>query len=60
MWIVIILTVAIYLLFNVVIMLLCSSEQQINAATKALLVTLGLPIVIVLIVAAIIEGIRRR
>lgn len=59
MWILITLTVAIYLLFNVVITLMCLSEQSMNTVAKALLITLGLPIVIVLIVAAVIEAVRK-
>ena len=60
MWILIILIVAAYLLFNTVIMLVCASEQTMNASLKALLLTLGLPMMIVLLVAAIIEIIRGR
>ncbi len=60
MWILITLTVAIYLLFNIIITLLCASEQTMTISLKALLLTLGLPMMIVLIVAAIIEVVRKR
>ena len=60
MWILIILIIAAYLLFNVVVTLICESEQPMNTAFKALMITLGLPIVIVLIVVAIVERIRTR
>lgn len=59
MWILITLTVAIYLLFNIIITLLCASEQTMNTSLKALLLTLGLPMMIVLLVAAIIEVVRK-
>lgn len=60
MWILITLTVAIYLLFNIIITLLCASEQTMTTSLKALLLTLGLPMMIVLLVAAIIEVVRER
>lgn len=60
MWILITLIVATYLLFNVVIMLIAASEQTMTTSLKALLLTLGLPMMIVLTVAAIIEGVRKR
>ena len=58
MWILITLIVATYLLFNVVIMLIAASEQTMTTSLKALLLTLGLPMMIVLTVAAIIEVVR--
>ena len=58
MWILITLIVATYLLFNVVIMLIAALEQTMTASLKALLLTLGLPMMIVLTVAAIIEVVR--
>ena len=60
MWILITLIVATYLLFNVVIMLIAASEQTMTTSLKALLLTLGLPMMIVLTVAAIIEVVRER
>ena len=57
--VIITLIVAAYLLFNVVVTLICESEQPMNTAFKALMITLGLPIVIVLIVVAVIESIKR-
>ena len=60
MWILITLIVATYLLFNIVITLICASEQTMTASLKALLLTLGLPMMIVLTVAAIIEVVRER
>lgn len=60
MWILIILALAAYLLFNVVVTLICESEQPMNPAFKALMITLGLPIMIVLIVVAIIERVKNR
>jgi len=60
MWILITLIVATYLLFNVVIMLIAASEQTMTISLKALLLTLGLPMMIVLTVAAIIEGVKNR
>ena len=60
MWILITLIVATYLLFNVVIMLICASEQTMTTSLKALLLTLGLPMMIVLTVAAIIEVVKKR
>lgn len=60
MWILITLIVATYLLFNVVIMLIAASEQTMTTSLKALLLTLGLPMMIVLTVAAIIEVVREK
>ena len=59
MWILITLIVATYLLFNVVIMLIAASEQTMTTSLKALLLTLGLPMMIVLTVAAIIEVVKK-
>ena len=59
MWILITLIVATYLLFNVIITLVCAEEQPMNTPFKALMITLGLPIMIVLLVAVIIEIVRK-
>ena len=59
MW-VIILCVIIYFLFNAVLTLICTEEQETNSTGKAILIMLGVPIVIILAVAIIVEKVRRR
>lgn len=60
MWIIILLIIVAYLLFNAVITLVCIQEQDIGTSGKALLLTLGMPIVIIVCVVAVVEKVRKR
>ena len=57
---IIILFIAAYLLFNVVITLICDQEREIKTSGKAVLLILGLPIVIIAGVVVAIDMVRGR